>query len=425
MWRMKSIILGTIGFIAAGVMGLPGSASAVGQAGTTLTASKTAEGYCVTTNIYDWSLNKNTDVTSIEVSRGESAMVSYTLNAIKSLTSTSTVCGVSGTITVTNGGSFATDNLLINDIVQTKVGSGQFQNYTSNPVNLSSNPVLDPLETGVYNYNFTFTPVSGALYRNVADVTITNHSGWLPGGNNCSGTSPCAFGPNPKADFSLPAEPTIVDYDGVSSIADVLTCPVGFTCQLSDIGPWSLEGSQTISYAATITNVSATCDSYYSLNNTATLTEGDSAQTRTASASVGIYTKICQTGVTRTIGYWKTHAGFTGNNADRVSQYLPIWLGTANGTKSVLVTTPTQAVAILSNMGSNGIDKLMAQLLATKLNIASGSNGASVSTVIAQANTFLTTYNSSSWGSLSRTMKTTVLSWMTALDAFNNSGETV
>jgi hypothetical protein len=40
-----------------------------------------------------------------------------------------------------------------------------------------------------------------------ARVTITNHAGWLPGGPLCPGPAACAFGPEPRADFDLPADP--------------------------------------------------------------------------------------------------------------------------------------------------------------------------------------------------------------------------
>lgn len=127
-------------------------------------------------------------------------------------------------------------------------------------------------------------------------------------------------------------------------------------------------------------------------------------------------------GCTLTIGYWKTHAGFTGNNADAVTQYLPIWLGTAGGAASTQVTTATQAVSILSMSGgaSNGIVKLKAQLLGAKLNIAAGASSAAVSATIAAADAFLATNAASSWSSLPNQTKAQVNSWMTALDNYNN-----
>jgi roadblock/LC7 domain-containing protein len=72
-------------------------------------------------------------------------------------------------------------------------------------------------------------------------------------------------------------------------------------------------------------------------------------------------------------------------------------------------------------MGSNGIDKLMAQMLATKLNIA---NGAPVTpkltAALAAADAFLMTYDADDWSSLSKAEQKAVLSWMTKFDDFNN-----
>jgi hypothetical protein len=130
----------------------------------------------------------------------------------------------------------------------------------------------------------------------------------------------------------------------------------------------------------------------------------------------------CNTGCTLTIGYWKTHAGFTGNNADMVSSRLPLWLGTAGGLKSVQVTAASQAVELLSMSGdaSNGINKLYAQLLGAKLSIAAGASPTAVASTIAAADAFLATHNAGDWASLSKTQQKQVLTWATTLDNYNN-----
>ncbi|HEX9106798.1 MAG TPA: hypothetical protein VF832_06215 [Longimicrobiales bacterium] len=122
---------------------------------------------------------------------------------------------------------------------------------------------------------------------------------------------------------------------------------------------------------------------------------------------------------TLTIGYWKTHAGL-GPQADAVTPLLPIWLGTSGGAKSVDVTTAAQAVFLLSNSGqaSNPVNRLYAQLLAAKLNIASGVDGSAVATVIAAADTFLAQYDNTS--SLTKAQIQMVNGWQTTLDNYNN-----
>ncbi len=130
-----------------------------------------------------------------------------------------------------------------------------------------------------------------------------------------------------------------------------------------------------------------------------------------------------QEGCSHTIGYWKTHAGF-GPQADEVTQYLPIWLGTAAGAKSRLVSTAQEAVNYLSmnvyGTSSNGITKLYGQLLGAKLSIADGADGTDVAATIAAADAFLATYNYLDWAGLSNAQKAMVNGWMSTLDEYNN-----
>ncbi len=397
-------------------------AGAEGQAGTTLSAEKMAAGYWNKYFTYDWTVLKTVNPTSIEITGGSCGTVTYTVNVTRTLVSEQDVYGVSGQICVTNGGAATTENLTIVDQVEYKTGPGQFQDLPGASQTITP-AQLAPGATGCYDYNIAFTPVAGAQYRNVAHVTITNHSGWLPGGPHCAGPEPCPFGPDPKADFSLPGTPNIIETDESATVADAEVCPAGFACTPSDYGPWTFNATGSVSFTKQICNTTAMCDTYYDLPNTVTLTEGDTGQTSTSSANVSIYTGICQGGCTLTIGFWKTHAGFTGRNPDRVTQYLPIWLGTAGGTKSVQVANAQFAVQVLSmNLGapSNGITKLYAQLLAAKLNIASGADGSAVASTIAAADDFLATYDYTAWASLSKAQQKMVLGWMSTLDSYNN-----
>jgi hypothetical protein len=124
---------------------------------------------------------------------------------------------------------------------------------------------------------------------------------------------------------------------------------------------------------------------------------------------------------TRTIGYWMNHAGF-GPQADVVTPLLPLWLGTAAGTRSIHVTTAALAVSLLDRSGdaSNGINKLYAQLLAAKLNIANGADGSAVLQTITPADAFLAQHGAADWGSLSSAQRQQVLAWMSTLDDYNN-----
>ncbi|HUV30324.1 MAG TPA: SdrD B-like domain-containing protein [Acidobacteriota bacterium] len=136
----------------------------------------------------------------------------------------------------------------------------------------------------------------------------------------------------------------------------------------------------------------------------------------------GIYMPV-QEGCTHTIGYWKTHAGF-GPQDDVVTPLLPIWLGTAGGSKSLAVTTAAIAVDVLEmktyGKNSNGITKLYAQLLGAKLSIASGASGSDVDDIIADADAFLADHDWMDWDGLSDEDRQMVLDWQGTLDDYNN-----
>lgn len=104
---------------------------------------------------------------------------------------------VSGKICVMNTGEAPTEWLAITAVVQAKSGGEPFADHTADPIDVSAAPVLAPGQEACYGYAVRFAPLDGASYRVAARVTITNHSGWL-------GTP---FGPEPKADFSLPGTP--------------------------------------------------------------------------------------------------------------------------------------------------------------------------------------------------------------------------
>jgi hypothetical protein len=178
-----------------------------GQSGTTLTATKSATGHW--TRTFRWTIDKSVSPDTLDLFVGESGEVQYTVTVTKD--SGTDAAYVDGEICVTNGGSFATENLSIIDEVQYKVGGGQFQQLTTLAVDLSAKPVLAPGDSYCYPYRVDFTPAAGASYKNVAHVTITNHAGHLPGGNQCPGPDLCPFGPDPAADFSLPGTPTLVN----------------------------------------------------------------------------------------------------------------------------------------------------------------------------------------------------------------------
>ena len=126
-------------------------------------------------------------------------------------------------------------------------------------------------------------------------------------------------------------------------------------------------------------------------------------------------------GCTRTIGFWKNHAGF-GPQDDVLSQYLPITLGNGGG-ESIVVEDAATAVMILTmgkDNAENGIHKLMAQLLAAKLNIEAGASFGDISDYLDAADDFLTDYSSDDWYELDEDMQQYVLDLKDMFDDYNN-----
>jgi hypothetical protein len=208
---------------------------------------------------------------------------------------------------------------------------------------------------------------------------------------------------------------TVEHVDECVAVTDTMAGSLGTVC----VG----DSPKTFTYTKTI-GPFGTCGPHV-VSNTSAFTTNDTGATGSASANVDV-TVPCGGGCTRTIGYWKTHAGF-GPQADAVTPLLPITLGTAGGAKSVTVSTAALAVQLLSMRGtndvhdsSNGINKLYAQLLGAKLNAASGADTSAVAGAIAAADAFLATHDTLSWSGLSQSSKNAVLGWAAALDDYNN-----
>jgi len=132
-----------------------------------------------------------------------------------------------------------------------------------------------------------------------------------------------------------------------------------------------------------------------------------------------------QEGCTHTIGYWKNWTGLgKGGQPDMVTQYLPIWLGNAGGTKSIAVTDVYISTDVLKmktyGKPSNGITKLYAQLLGAKLSIASGASDMAVADAISDADDFLADHDWTDWGDLSPVEMDMVLDWKDMFDDYNN-----
>lgn len=352
-----------------------------------LQVSKTANTSYKRTN--SWSIDKSilpsfTANGPLEICSGQSATVPFKIDVERTFVDSD--FNVSGVVTIYNPAPIPAPVVSVADTLS---GSGT--------VMLSCAGSYDAGGTTLCSYSVSVGDASSRT--NTATVTLAS-------GSQFSAQVPVNFG-----------APTVIN--PVANVADTVSCPQGFQCTPSS-GSWQLTDSGSIDFDVVVANENALCDTYFTLGNKATLThDGGSTEDST---SIEFYSCGCSTGCTLTIGYWKTHAGFNGNNADRVSQYLTLFLGTPYAGKSVAVTTPSQAVTILSKNGeaSNGINKLRAQLLAAKLNIANGASGSDVSDEIAQADAILELTSDEDWNALSKAAKKTIVSLASVFDEYNN-----
>jgi len=357
-----------------------------------LTVVKTAQ--TSYTRNWDWTWNfalRSGQAATTEICSGQTRTIGFTGTA--SRVAVDSNFAASGTITVSNSAPIAATIEAITDDLAGQPVPVVCGSAVAFPFSLAANSSV------TCSYTATLPNANDRL--NVATATISNGTGF-------SGNAAVTFGdPSPVLDATATASFNVV-------------CPTGFTC--TNVDPLTFSGNSSAEIDVTVSNVSAECDITDTLNVVSTLTE-PSGRAQSKSASAAIYTCPCSTGCTLTIGFWKTHAGFTGNNADRVTEFLPIWLGTSGGLKSVQVLSATSAVNILG-MGlgdpSNGITKLYAQLLGAKLNIARGASSTAIASALAAADSFLSLKNQLDWAGLSKTQKNQVIGWMSKLDTYNN-----
>ena len=111
-----------------------------------------------------------------------------------------------GQVCIVNSGEIPTAGLKVVFQVQYKPPNGPFIDLPNTVFEFIPPDQLEPGVSHCYSYRVGFQPVDDvAQYKLVSHVTITNHSGWLPGGTHCLGPDSCPFGPSPKASFSIDA----------------------------------------------------------------------------------------------------------------------------------------------------------------------------------------------------------------------------
>lgn len=126
------------------------------------------------------------------------------------------------------------------------------------------------------------------------------------------------------------------------------------------------------------------------------------------------------TGCTHSRLWWRDHASRHGD-PDLVSRYLPIWLGTEGGAKSVRIADSKAAVRVLCYMGRDfhGLNRLAGELLAARLNEAAGASAEVVQDVLNAVDTFFAGTSGRDWAKLNQSQRRQVEHWRRALQNWN------
>ena len=334
------------------------------------------------TRTYTWQITKSADRTGLTLEQGQVFSVNYSVGV--SSASADGGWTARGTITLRNP---APSAVTLSGVTASAAGA--------------SATVGCPSLTIPGGGSLTCTWSRALTAPSGGTVTVTATLADAPA---FDGTS---YGGSASFDFT---SPTVNEVDRSVNVTDT----AGSTTRT--LGTVSVGSAGRFSYPMQV-GPYAQCGQY-AFTNTATF-RTPSGKTGSTTSTVAV--NVPCSGCTLTIGYWKTHAGL-GPQADLMLGKLPVSLGTAGGAKTVTVTTEAQAVTILGLAGdaSNGFNKLYAQLLAAKLNIAAGASASSVATTIGQADKYLATHDASDWSKLSKTDKSRVLSWASTLDKYNN-----
>ena len=237
---------------------------------TTLSATSTATGFWEQLSSYDWTVDRNVLAEIIEIKPGTTEQVQYSILATRSSPTVGPIQqGERGQVCVTNGGAESTQALRIVNQLQSKTPAGtSWSNETGSTQTITPSIQLAPSESRCFTYQVPKATAfsSSRMYRNRANVTITNFTG--------HGTN--AFGPTVLTAFSNPTLNNI-ELDEALSGSETLTCPTGFTCTPVSF-PLSITESGTTNYSISVTNDSTDFCEFALANTLLALVEVDSLQ---------------------------------------------------------------------------------------------------------------------------------------------------
>lgn len=279
---------------------LIGNAAFAGNQGTTITLDKTASTTQTETDTYSWMIQKTLKPSQVPyvIRSGKTVPVQFLLTANRSGPIKTYVNDpVSGQICIHNTGSQPTVGLWLTDQLEQSTDGGATWTAFAGPAVIPvtelaagasqcypysfSNTLLPPCPSRGGRAPGKETVASCAIYRNIATATVDNFSGSEGTAHSVDATVP------------VTVNPVLIEVDKTASIADVFTCPVGFSCSpVSSTIPLT-DSYPTSTYEVSMTNNSAACGQTVSGLNTATLTPSTNPALPSVSAAATIYTGTC------------------------------------------------------------------------------------------------------------------------------------
>jgi hypothetical protein len=335
---------------------------------------------------HSWQIEKSVSQSALTLKAGETADVTYTVTATPT-GSVDSDWSVSGSVLMTEDPNITVATLRV--LIE--------PDDTLAPVECVPAPF--PVELGVEglkcDYYSTLPDASGP--RN-AWMRATQINGNIR---------------NARATFDF-SNPIVDSVDETVTVTDSMGGTLG-TVNAAD-------GPKTYTYTKTIGPFTTAQCGQQTVNNTAVYTAGDSGATGNASAAVDV-TVTCPPPPTPKCQLPSLVWGFAAAIGPHYfSSLLPVSLGTAGGAKTVNVSTAMQVILVSAQelMTTNGIALLQTELLAAKLNAATGRDVSSIASTMAAADEFLAANGTSAWSSFSSSKKSQVNGWVNTLEAYNN-----
>lgn len=331
---------------------------------------------------WTWDVAKTGSETALLLQQGQSYLVDYGVTV--SAASADSDRTVSGTITAANATGVAATVTGVSDLLGSVAVTPDCG--VAFPYTLVAGETL----TCTYSYTNNDPAVLPATGLNTAAVTTT---GTVKGGE---ATAPWDF-----AAYTLSDE-----IDECVTLTDSLNVGLGTVpvCA-ADL----VNGSKTFSYALDMKDYATECGETL-VDNTATLTAGDSGAQNSASHTVAVTTD-CVTGCTLTQGYWKTHSSVGPARYDESWALVgetTTFHGSGKSYYAVLWTPPAGSTYYV----------LAHQFIAATLNGLAGADTRVVAQDLAAAGAFFATKTPTT--SLTKTQQASLKALAGRLDAYNN-----